>query len=252
MNKKALVTISCLGAIALSFFATSKAYSLYIVKDSNIEVKIGMSISEDLSFKVTDGDSINYKFTKVNDNKYQTVAYPVERNIDLYVVDSNSNIYSNYSSSCSYHVAYNSNKFRSFENRNYKFTLTRENAESAWEIDVTTPASSTMSVLILSDANSGDDKHLSTPYAYCWKSGIPEKAWPGEAMTSWYTNQYGQQVYYYSIAKMNCNRAIFNNNNGKQTVDIILEEGNSDLTKDYYRFYLDKYNSEGKIEVKTW
>lgn len=80
---------------------------------------------------------------------------------------------------------------------------------------------------------------------YAWDdAGVYIKAWPGEAMTSIGTNDYGQTMYTYEVPS-NITNLIFTNGSS-QTVDIPYAGGD-------IRYYAtDETDSSGKYKVATW
>ncbi len=82
-------------------------------------------------------------------------------------------------------------------------------------------------------------------YCYAWTDGGEYiAAWPGTAMTSAGTNDYGQAMYTVEVPS-SVDRLIFTNNSS-QTIDIVYEGG--DL-----RYYVtDTTDSMGHYEVATW
>ena len=241
MNKKIFISLSCLGAIALSFFATSKAYSLYINKDNNIEIKLGI-VAQSEKYYLTDGDSINYELSKENENKYYSALVNIPMGKDLYIKDQNGNTLTNYNPALGFHFAYNSSAYRTFIDGYYDFTITRENESSPWYVNV----AETVSTVVVCSNGTNDSKY-DNPNIHMWGGTHEGTAWPGVSMTPWYKNEFNQQVSYIAFHENEYKSIIFNKE-GVQTEDIKLTDGN---TESYYRYYLSGVN-DGRFTYGTW
>lgn len=92
-----------------------------------------------------------------------------------------------------------------------------------------------------------NNKYWDTVYAYVWTAATntPEEAWPGTQMTWVEKNEINQDVYSITFS-YGCDRIIFTDNNGNQTVDIDLTQIGSANA-----FYIIDY-SNGVYTVGTW
>ena len=81
-------------------------------------------------------------------------------------------------------------------------------------------------------------------YAYAWDKDDNDvtKAWPGEAMTKAYTNDYGEDVYKITLPKA-ATGVVFSNNGGDQTVDLTPADNTG---------YYPTSQNNGKWECGTW
>ena len=103
--------------------------------------------------------------------------------------------------------------------QNGLFTSTGKTGEVAAQITMPDTAITDRTV-IFSDAKGWNDVKI-----YCWKSEDGEMttlsaAWPGDAMTEYDTNDFGQKRYIYNLPDGATHFVINNNDNGAQTSDI--------------------------------
>ena len=88
-----------------------------------------------------------------------------------------------------------------------------------------------------------DNQGWGSVYCYAWGNGDTLGAWPGTKMSSYGTNDFGEQQYSIEIPS-GTTGIIFNNGSGAQTVDISFSGGG-------LGYYITGW-SDGKANVDTW